>query len=249
MKILKVEKGLTAKKFKEIDRVVKRRLEAGRICNENPVYLIDSTDMGKKYYIKYLFRENAQSRAFKCFWVLDTKKNRKKYRSLDSYKIKNLDLKYNLPNFVDNNVMVNNMNTLHIIHKNFGWQQYFNIYIYRYFVNIDNKISDEYKVLCKYFDATNHDFSLPIFAYMLFSKCKSLFNQFASAVKVSKKNFALHIKGTDNCSKNYNIKEYMSYFNKNFFDSNILNLKNPFPTEADKKFVFPRVPEIGRAHV
>lgn len=70
MKILIVEKSLTEKKFKEIDRVVKRRLEAGRICKENPVYLIDSTDMGKKYFIKYLFRENAQSRAFKCFFVL-----------------------------------------------------------------------------------------------------------------------------------------------------------------------------------
>lgn len=47
MKILIVEKRLTEKKFKEIDRVVKRRLEAGIICKGNPVYLIDSTDMGK----------------------------------------------------------------------------------------------------------------------------------------------------------------------------------------------------------
>lgn len=246
MKILIVEKSLTEKKFKEIDRVVKRRLEAGRICKGNPVYIFDSTDMGKKYYIKYLFRENAQSIAFKCFFVLDTKKNRKKYKSLDSYTINKSDLKYGLPNFVDKNVMIYNMNTVHIIHRNFGWQQLCNIYIYRYFVNIDNEISDicikdEYDVLCKCFDAANHDFSLPIFAYMLFSKCKSLFNQYASGGKASKNNFALHIKGTDNSSKNYSICEYISYFNKNFFDETIFNLDNPFPTEVDKKFVYPRI--------
>lgn len=246
MKILIVEKSLTEKKFKEIDRVVKRRLEAGRICKENPVYLIDSTDMGKKYFIKYLFRENAQSRAFKCFFVLDTKENRKKYKSVDSYPIHKSDLKYGLPNFVDKNVIIYNMNTLHIIHKNFGWQQLCNAYIYRYFVNIDNEISnicinDEYDVLCKYFDAANHDFSLPIFAYMLFSKCKSLFKQYAQNSNLLKKNFALQIKGTDDNSKNYNIKEYISYFNKSFFDNDILGVENSFPTEVDKKFALPYI--------
>lgn len=246
MKILIVEKSLTEKKFKEIDRVVKRRLEAGRICRENPVYLIDSTDMGKKYFIKYIFVENGKSKAFKCFFVLDTKENRKKYKSLDSCTINKSDLKYGLSNFVDKNVMIYNMNKLHILHKNFGWQQLCNIYIYRYFVNIDNEISDicindEYDVLCKYFNAANYDFSLPIFAYMLFSKCKSLFHQYASGGKASKKNFALHIKGTDDNSKNYNIKEYISYFNKSFFDSNILGLGNSFPTEVDKKFAFPYI--------
>lgn len=246
MKILIVEKSLTAKKFKEIDRVVKKRLKAGKIRDENPVYLIDSTDMGKKYYIKYLFRENAQARAFKCFFVLDTKANQKKYRSLDSHKIPNLDLKFGLPNFVDKKIMIYNMDNLHIIHKSFGWQQLCNIYIYRYFVNIDNEIddlcvNDEYNVLCKYFDAANYDFSLPIFAYMLFSKCKSLFSQYASGSRVSKNNFALHIKGNDNISKNNNITEYISYLNKNFFDSNILGLGNSFPTEVDKKFTFPRI--------
>lgn len=139
------------------------------------------------------------------------------------------------------------MNTLHILHKNFGWQQLCNNYVYRYFVNIDNEISnicknDEYDVLCKYFDAANHDFSLPIFAYMLFSKCKSLFNQYASGSKISNKNFALNIKGNDNRSKNYSIREYISYFNKNFFDDSIFNLDNPFPTEVDKKFALPYIP-------
>lgn len=251
MKILFVEKSLNDEKFKEIDHIVKRCLGAGLIYKKNPIYLIDSTDMGKKYFIKYIFCENAQSRAYKCFFVLCTKASRKKYKSLDMLKISNSELKYKLPNFVDKNVMIYNTDTLHIIHKNFGWQQFFNVYIYRYFINIDNEISDicindEYDVLCKYFDAANHDFSLPVFAYMLFAKCKSLFNQFASGSKVSKKNFALHIKGTDDSSKNYSITEYISYFNKNFFDSNIFDLGNSFPTEVNKKFAFPYIKDPFR---
>ena len=129
MKILIVEKSLIEKKFKEIDRVVKRRLESRMICKKNPIYLIDSTDMGKKYFIKYIFREDAQSKAFKCFWVLDTKENRKKYGAYDSYRIRKSNLKYGISKFVDENVMIYNMDNLHILHKNFGWQQLCNTYI------------------------------------------------------------------------------------------------------------------------
>ncbi len=68
-----------------------------------------------------------------------------------------------------------------------------------------------------------------------------MFSQYASGSRVSKNNFALHIKGNDNISKNNNITEYISYLNKNFFDSNILGLGNSFPTEVDKKFTFPRI--------
>lgn len=137
-----------------------------------------------------------------------------------------------------------NCDNIFIIHKIYGWQQVFNSYIYRYkSLNVkilktyeiddgnfcfelvrksdydegmENKdqLSMDYMDIIKNINMLSHMFTLPLFAYIIFSCIKSLFRQYTGKIGISKIDncFALNIIPTQNA----NINKYVLDFVKGF---------------------------------
>ena len=128
---------------------------------------------------------------------------------------------------------------IYVIHRNVGWQQLYSQYLYRDFkeipslsgnYDVDNqKLYSEYNVLKEYLKATDKEFTLPIFAYMLFAVNKSLFNL------NNKKKFAMNIRCASN---NTDVIRFISRLNMNFTRIP-MDQQNIFPTDIKKEFVIP----------
>lgn len=136
---------------------------------------------------------------------------------------------------------IESINDIYVIHKITGWQQIYNDYFYRgietlitntpmainsnhrleckYDLNISEIAKSQFNDLLTFLNATDYRFTMQLFLYMLFSKCKSLFKQYKTAnINVEKNGFAINMnKNTLNNSANEIAIDYIKKMNNNFF--------------------------------
>ena len=152
-----------------------------------------------------------------------------------------------------------NCDNIFIIHKIYGWQQVFNSYIYRYnslnvktlktyeigdgnfcfelvkksdydesMRNID-QLSMDYMDIIKNINVLPHIFTLPLFAYIIFSYTKSLFRQYTGKVGISQADnyFALNIIPIQNVNINKYILNFVKGFSSFPSDKKVVLRSNP----------------------
>ncbi len=233
-RIIREECTISEKKSKALYKIFKNIHDLFNVFCSRAIF-IDS-DMGNHYYIAI-----DENYAEIINWELTNESKLKTSPKIndavnESELSEILDCAL-IKNEVNRFIRSYNKDSTYIIHRIMGWQQLFDSYIYREFntlyqlcsIGYDDKdninyirtdlygwksnvrMSEQLKILNEYLTATDESFTLPLFAYMLFAKCKSLFSRNDSS-------FALHICGTSNAELNDEIIKYTSHLNRNFFD-------------------------------
>lgn len=195
----------------------------------------------------------------------------KKYISFIEFNIDSpKDIKEILPHFTVKSYMCQNgPSGISLNHNIIGWQQFLDGYIYRkpehrslvallnenslpsmidtnfHFDRI--KLYEEYENMEKLLNITDNKFSIPLFLYMLFGNCKSLFSHFPrTSINLKNINFALNIHGTDSPENNIFILKYIACINKNFNSLTNVDFNNSHPIEFLKKPLKIKIHDINK---